>query len=216
MHIVKITEIYSVFEKTMSPEKLKEVITKYVDERRKFLESAKNLTADFNDVSVEADIRFEVNSGREEKKMKKIRKEELKDVLKKHKLFLQHKKGGKKADLSNTDLSNTDLTFTDLSYADLSNAKLLFTDLSNTDLSYANLTNADLSNANLFNTDFSNADLSNADLSFAKLSNANLFFANLSNIDISHVDFLNVDLSKVDLSNAKMFNYRLVKEQTKK
>lgn len=60
--------------------------------------------------------------------------EELNEVLEKHKLWLEDKEGGVKANLSNADLR----------YANLRNA-----DLSDADLRYANLSNADLRYANL-------------------------------------------------------------------
>ena len=80
--------------------------------------------------------------------------DEIKEIIRKHKLYLQGFPSGERANLSNADLWN----------ANLSNA-----DLRNANLSDANLSNADLSDANL-----RNADLSDANLSDANLRNANL------------------------------------------
>ena len=95
-------------------------------------------------------------------KRKVITKEELEQFLRKHKLWLEDKEGGERANLSRANLSGADLSWADLSGADLSWA----------DLSWANLSGANLSRANL-----SRADLSRADLSGANLSGANLDYS---------------------------------------
>ena len=91
--------------------------------------------------------------------MRTISAEELKEILDKHKKWLNDEEGGERANLS----------YADLRYADLYNANL----------SYANLRYADLSNANLSNANLYNANLSYANLSYADLSNANLSYADL-------------------------------------
>ena len=91
--------------------------------------------------------------------MRTISAEELKDILGKHKKWLNGEYGGGRADLRYANLYNANLYNADLRYADLRYA----------DLRYAYLSNANLSNANLSYADLSNANLSNADLSNAKL-----------------------------------------------
>ena len=71
--------------------------------------------------------------------MIRITEEELKKILKFHKMWLIGKEDGVRANLSGANLS-----YADLSYADLRNA-----DLSGANLSYANLRNADLRDADL-------------------------------------------------------------------
>ena len=56
--------------------------------------------------------------------MKKISKDELKEILRLHALWLTDEAGGKCADLSDADLSCADLSDADLSCADLSGADL--------------------------------------------------------------------------------------------
>ena len=51
--------------------------------------------------------------------MKNISKEELNEILQKHKMWLNNDKGGERADLRGIDLKNADLRFTDLRFADL-------------------------------------------------------------------------------------------------
>jgi uncharacterized protein YjbI with pentapeptide repeats len=105
--------------------------------------------------------------------------EQLKEICKKHIDYLNHKKGGKKADLSGADLSRANLSRANLSRANLSGADLSGADLSRANLSGANLSRANLSRANLSGANLSGADLSGADLSWANLSGANLSGADL-------------------------------------
>lgn len=69
-------------------------------------------------------------------------KEKLAEILKKHKLWLNNKDGGERADLRWADLSGADLNGADLRWAELSGA-----DLSKANLDGANLRGADLSGA---------------------------------------------------------------------
>ena len=101
--------------------------------------------------------------------MKTFTEQELKEILRKHKLWLEDQQDAERADLSRADLSRADLSGADLSGADLSGANL-----SGADLSGADLSGADLSRANLSGADLSRADLSRADLSRANLSGADL------------------------------------------
>ena len=80
--------------------------------------------------------------------MKKITKKELTAFLRKHKLWLEDKDGGERADLSETDLSG----------ANLSGANLYWANLYGADLSEADLSGANLSGANLYGADLSEAD----------------------------------------------------------
>ena len=64
--------------------------------------------------------------------MKNISKEELNEILQKHKMWLNNDKGGERADLRGIDLRFTDLRFTDLRFTDLR-----FADLRGTDLRFA-------------------------------------------------------------------------------
>ena len=91
--------------------------------------------------------------------MRIITAEELKDILAKHKKWLNDDEDGEKADLRETDLSGAALQGTDLQYA-----SLLHADLSSTDLRYASLLHADLSRTDLRCADLREADLRDANL----------------------------------------------------
>ena len=138
-----------------------------------------------------------------------MRREEIKEVLEKHRKWLTDEEGGECADLSGADLSEADLSEADLSganlsWADLSEADLSGANLSGANLSEANLSEADLSEADLSRANLSEADLSEADLSGANLSGANLSEANLSGADLSEADLSGADLSEADLSGANL------------
>ena len=70
---------------------------------------------------------------------KKITHEELKQFLRKHKLWLVGDKDGERADLRNADLSGADLRGANLRGADLRDADLRDANLSGADLDYSAL-----------------------------------------------------------------------------
>ena len=86
--------------------------------------------------------------------MKNISKEELNEILQKHKMWLNNDKGGERADLRGADLRSIHLRFTDLRFADLRG-----TDLKNADLRFADLRFADLRGADLRGADLRGIDL---------------------------------------------------------
>lgn len=140
--------------------------------------------------------------------MKNISKEELKEILDKHEMWLKDEEGGERADLSNADLSsvnlwNANLIYADLNGANLSNADLWNANLWNANLTYANLSGADLSNTDLTYANLSGANLSDADLKCANLKCANLSDADLINTDLSGTNLWDADLSGADLKNIK-------------
>ena len=109
--------------------------------------------------------------------MKKIDKEQLKEILEKHRNWLLGN-GGKKANLRDADLRHADLL-----NANLRNADFRYADLCHANLGYANLLNANLRHANLRYANLLNANLRNADFRYADFCHANLGYANLLNAD---------------------------------
>ena len=89
---------------------------------------------------------------------------EISEILRKHKMWIDDEEGGERANLSGANLSGANLSGANLSRADLRGA-----DLSGADLSGANLSGANLSGANLRRADLSGADLSGANLDFSCL-----------------------------------------------
>jgi len=143
-------------------------------------------------------------------KLKTYTADELKEILNKHKEWLESSSKGERANLSFANLSSADLSFANLRSAnlrsanlrsaDLSFANLSSADLNSADLSFANLISANLSSANLrfanlISANLSSADLSSADLSFANLISANLSSANLRSADLSSANLRSAELS---------------------
>ena len=58
--------------------------------------------------------------------MRTFTKAQLKEILAKHKAWLNNEDGGERADLRSADLSSANLSSADLSYADLRSANLSF------------------------------------------------------------------------------------------
>ncbi|MBL4906836.1 MAG: pentapeptide repeat-containing protein [Sneathiella sp.] len=107
-----------------------------------------------------------------------------------HHHWLQGKKDGIRADLSNEDLSNVNFEGRDLSHVSLTNAKL----------SGAILCGAKLVGADLTGADLSGADLTGCDLTSASLSEANLIGANLSSTELKGADVWRANLTRCVIS----------------
>lgn len=115
-----------------------------------------------------------------------ISKEELNEILERHKKWLNGE-DGKQAKLRNTDLQNVCLRKVDLRNADLTDADLRGSDLREADLRYADLYGANLQNTNLNETKLSGANLGRANLWRACVLDADLQNAELINTDLRGV-----------------------------
>ncbi len=82
-----------------------------------------------------------------------MEKQQIENVLKKHKDWLSLIEGGERADLSGADLSGADLRGANLRDANLRDANLRDANLSDADLRYADLRHADLRGADLRGAD---------------------------------------------------------------
>ena len=98
--------------------------------------------------------------------------EKLKEIIEKHKKWLNYEKDGEKADLQGADLRNADLQGANLQSANLRSADLQGVNLQDADLQGANLRRADLRIA-----DLQRADLQGVDLRSANLQDADLDFS---------------------------------------
>ena len=138
----------------------------------------------------------------------------LKEILKKHKMWLNGEEGGERANLKNANLSGVNLSGVDLSEADLNGVNLSNADLRYTNLRGANLSGADLNNANLRNADLRgvdlrdanlwNVNLRNADLKYANLRGINLRNSNLKYANLSDTNLMDADLGDADLKDADL------------
>lgn len=145
---------------------------------------------------------------------------ELKNILKKHHIWILDESRGARANLCDADLSNVrlydaylhradlyranlcgaNLIDADLSEANLREAILCKADLDCTDLSGANLRSAILSGANLNGVNFQKADLVNVDF-----HSTNLVFAQFNEADLRGADLRGLDLSCADLRGANLY-----------
>ena len=71
--------------------------------------------------------------------MRTFTKEQLAELLAKHKAWLNNEDEGERADLRYADLSSSNLSYADLRYANMRSADLRYADLSSSNLSYADL-----------------------------------------------------------------------------
>jgi hypothetical protein len=133
---------------------------------------------------------------------------ELAEVLAAHKLWLEGKKGGVRANLHSANLRSADLHSANLHGANLQGANL-----QGADLRWANLQGANLREANLRRADLQEANLHSANLHSANLQGADLRWADLQGSDLPNApmllmaawgevsDALTTDLMRYDASN---------------
>lgn len=105
--------------------------------------------------------------------------EELNEILKKHKLWLEGESGGERFSHYGENLSGFDFSGVDLRSADLKGS-----DLTGSNFSCANLKDAYLTGARLANVCLINADLRGANLRGANLENSGLTGADLRGADL--------------------------------
>jgi uncharacterized protein YjbI with pentapeptide repeats len=113
-----------------------------------------------------------------------MNKAKLKDVLKKHALWIANE-GGVRADLAEANLRGAylcgaDLTRADLTRADLAEADLCGANLTGANLTGVNLRGADLHGANLLGANLRGANLAEANLTWARVTKEQLLSANLT------------------------------------
>ena len=125
--------------------------------------------------------------------------EELKEILEKHKKWLNDEEGGECANLRHADLQGVDLRDAYLKGADLQDVDLQGADLEGAKLQGADLQGADLQGANL-----RHADLQHADLRDAKLQDAYLKGADLQGVDLQGADLRSTNLREADLRGANI------------
>ena len=129
-------------------------------------------------------------------------KEQLDEILEKHKKWLNDEPDGERADLYEADLREADLQGADLYEANLWRADLQGADLRGVNLREADLQGADLRGANLRRTDLQGADLYEANLREADLRGADLQGADLRRADLWGADLYGADLRGADLREA--------------
>jgi len=130
--------------------------------------------------------------------------EELKVILNNHKLWLDGKEEGVRANLEGANLEGANLGYANLMGANLRGANLSDADLSGADLSGADLSDADLSGADFSLADLDYANLSDTDLRYANLEGAKLKGAILEYADLRRADLRCADLRRANLEGADL------------
>ena len=120
--------------------------------------------------------------------------EKLKEILERHRKWLNNEDGGERANLGGANLCGADLREADLRGANLCGANLRG----------ANLGGANLREANLYGADLYGADMREANLCGANLRGANLGGANLRGADLREADLYGADLYGADLYGADL------------
>lgn len=137
-------------------------------------------------------------------KMRNISKEELEEILRKHRLWLREDEYEDEEECADLDGINLAFIKHKSSLEKGERANLDHVNLNGFDLSDANLKRADLCCASLEGANLENADLIEADLSYANLENANLKGAVLNRADLRHANLENANLSKTNLRRADL------------
>lgn len=146
-----------------------------------------------------------------------ITQDKLKEVIRKHELWLEDKEAGERAILEGADLRCTDLRGVNLSESILNEVKLRCSDLRGSNLrmaklEYANFEEADMRGANLNEADLGCADLGLANLSGADMRGASMIGADLRNAILCGANFTGADLSHADLRGAGLRGVKMSKK----
>ena len=108
--------------------------------------------------------------------MRTLSKEELQEILEKHKKWLTEKDGGKRANIRWADFSGADIREANIRWADFSGADLRWANFSGADIREANFRGADIREADIREADIREADFSGADIREANFRGANISY----------------------------------------
>lgn len=134
---------------------------------------------------------------------------QIKEIIGKHKLWLDNKDGGVRANFDGSNLTNVNLRGTNLDYASLVRVKLDSADLEGAsfvgaNFDYASLVCVKLNYANLDSASFVGTNLGYANLVYAKLDSANLNNASFVSANLDHSSLKNAFMDSVNLDGASL------------
>jgi uncharacterized protein YjbI with pentapeptide repeats len=136
-----------------------------------------------------------------------MERKHLEEILESHKKWLNDKRGGAEANLSETDLHGENLSGIDLSYSYLMKVNLSGACLRKATFCGANLDGANIKDADLRESDLRDACLSNVNLCGTNLRAANLRRANLNKADLRNANIEKADLVGTFLNKVKGLDY---------
>ena len=130
----------------------------------------------------------------------------LKEILKKHEMWLKYEKGGERANLEGANLEGANLEGANLYGSTLYDANLRNVNLCGANLYGSNLCGANLYGSNLESTNLEGANLESTNLEYANLYGANLYGTNLCGADLRNANLCGTNLCGADLRNANLRN----------
>ena len=130
---------------------------------------------------------------------------ELNEILRLHQMWLNGKKGGKRANLKGANLEEANLKGANLEGANLEGANLYNVNLIRADLEGANLEEAYLEGANLVQANLEGANLKGANLEGANLEGANLEGANLEEAYLEGANLKGANLEGIKTNYNTLF-----------
>ena len=132
----------------------------------------------------------------------------LKEILKKHEMWLKYEKGGERANLEYANLEGSNLCGANLYGSILYDTNLRNANLSGANLYGSNLCGANLYGSNLESTNLEGANLERANLEYANLYGANLYGSNLCGANLKYANLCGANLDGADLRNADLRNVK--------
>ena len=135
--------------------------------------------------------------------MRKIDKDELKIILKKHMMWLNGEDGGERADMRGADMRGADMSWANMRGADMREADMKGADMRGADMREADMKGADMSWANMNWADMIGADMREADMSWANMRGADMKGADMRGANMKGTNMKGANMRGADMSEAK-------------
>lgn len=128
--------------------------------------------------------------------------EELDEVIRKHKLWLNGEEGGERANLIDKDLRGLDMDGADMRDARMEHVDMRYASMRNADMRNAHMRDANMEYIYMRSANMENADMVNVNMRFAIMMGANMEDANMEYADIRNaiMDGTNMKGANIDYS----------------
>lgn len=128
--------------------------------------------------------------------------EELDEVIRKHKLWLNGEEGGERAILVDRDLSGLDMSGADLRDAHMERADMRGASIDNADMRDAHMRGANMESIEMRGANMESAEMVNVNMRFATMIGANMENANMEYADIRNANMgdTNMNGANIDYS----------------
>lgn len=128
-----------------------------------------------------------------------MRIKDFEKVAKRHKQWLEGRKGGKRANLRGLSKVELDFSGKDFSYANIRNMGLVVTNFVGSKFKGANLRKADLRGTDCTNADFQGANMWGVTLWYAIFKGANLWYTKLWGSSLEQVNLVGANFYKTKI-----------------